>query len=472
MTRSNYPLALVVALVLAVVAGCRRSSHAPAPNAYGAAPSPAAPMKQASWTQAAWYIDPAGSVAGASDANDCATALTPCRTWAGVIARLGTYSPRLRQTTTFTFLSSHSDDTDPVYFRPILEHGASAIIQGQLQPAVKAGTLANVTSKSRATNALLSADLGYAATQGQLIANTTHPSRAMIYKNNSGTVFTLSQPFVVNSPLSATTTEVDTWANGDAFAIYNLVAVNVVDFEPMVADANGMFNNEAYLYQLRVFDSFGSPGVNPILINGAVYVLDCTIDRILVVAPSAFYIDNGMIMNSAVRTAAFNFAATENTLGPPQTAIWGGFIAGGFSEPSAIRQGRFDYDVILGGAVQHLLVEGLLTNVAIDTGTTLSLRGTNIIYGRPPIYGAGTLNIQGPGELSYAPGAGSATATFPLSGGIKIQGQSKACLVVPGAANAFAACNLTVSASQLDTSLGATSGCLSTGAASICNYGP
>src|SRR6266567_5503133 len=71
------------------------------------------------WTQAAWFVDPLNVTGLASDKNDGTTALTPVLTYnGGVAARWGTYSPRLRQNTTITFLSRQPDGTDPIICNP------------------------------------------------------------------------------------------------------------------------------------------------------------------------------------------------------------------------------------------------------------------------------------------------------------------------------------------------------------------
>jgi hypothetical protein len=83
-----------------------------------------------SWTTPAWFIDPSNRSGTANDTNDCTTATTPCRTYAEVARRWATTSPVLGQDTTITFLSSHVDDSDPVYLTPVLEDGAALVVQG------------------------------------------------------------------------------------------------------------------------------------------------------------------------------------------------------------------------------------------------------------------------------------------------------------------------------------------------------
>lgn len=95
--------------------------------------SAVAPPLPISWTQPAWFIDPANSTGAASDSNTCTSVTKPCLTYAGVVQIWGgTTSPRLRQNTTITFLSSQWNDGDPVDVTPYVENGATVTLQGAL----------------------------------------------------------------------------------------------------------------------------------------------------------------------------------------------------------------------------------------------------------------------------------------------------------------------------------------------------
>lgn len=89
------------------------------------------PLTPASWTVPNWYIDPANTTGCAADTNTCTSATCagagtgPCATYAEIVVhRWGTTAPTLAQNTTVSFLSSHSDNSDPVILAPILKNAA------------------------------------------------------------------------------------------------------------------------------------------------------------------------------------------------------------------------------------------------------------------------------------------------------------------------------------------------------------
>jgi hypothetical protein len=151
-------------------------------------------------SQATWFIDPANSTGLANDSNSGIDANHPVLSYnGGIVTKWGTNSPLLRQNTTLTWMSSQpSGGGDPVIFTPIMANGAVATITGTLGASqqVHSGSFTSVTAKNRGTQTLLSANLGFAASAGQLVQNTTSgkSSYAWVYKLNSGTTFFLSQP--------------------------------------------------------------------------------------------------------------------------------------------------------------------------------------------------------------------------------------------------------------------------------------
>jgi hypothetical protein len=127
-----------------------------------------------SWTQATWFIDPSGSLGTSSDSADGLTSGSALRTWAQLVSRWGTYSPRLKQDTTITFVSDHTDDTDPVYFAPFVEAQAQLILQGTLGSLqqLTASTLGAVVPKNRPAGQLLNAVLP-SGSAGTFLTKTT-----------------------------------------------------------------------------------------------------------------------------------------------------------------------------------------------------------------------------------------------------------------------------------------------------------
>ena len=243
-------------LAVCVIASCTST-----PTKFGASGGTASPIIPASWTVPAWFIDPTNSSGTASDTNNCTTSATACLTWQEVnVHRWGcggipTACPRLRQNTAIEFLSSHVDDTDPVYFNPSVEGGIVTVF-GPLGVAqqVASGVLSNVTAKNRSTPQLLLAQSG-ATAPGQFVVNSTHPSRAWTYKLSSGSIYSMTEPAVAATVPSTTPcgAGVDTWANGDSVIVYQPVAVDLVQIHPVLEHLNGGFTNSGlYIQNLAV----------------------------------------------------------------------------------------------------------------------------------------------------------------------------------------------------------------------------
>lgn len=201
------------------------------PGMFGAAPSTYFP-KSLSVTD--WYTDDQNVTGLASDNNDCQTPTTPCATFNEIVYhRWGTTTPvlggALANDGGIAFevivhvLSAWSNNTsDSVVIQPA---GGFLSIEGPIGTVNQVGspgTLANVISKNAASDQVLTATLAAGFAPGQLIHNTTHNSYAWTSYNSSGNVWLISQPLDPN-----TLTEVDTWANGDAYTIYRPINVNV-----------------------------------------------------------------------------------------------------------------------------------------------------------------------------------------------------------------------------------------------------
>ncbi len=453
------------------------------------------PVLPPSWTVSAWYIDPANSIACASDSNSgtsatcsggcsgstCPSGVGPLRTFQELdVHRWGcignpTSCPRLRQDTVVTFLSSHVDNSDPVYFYPAIEAGAHVRIQGQLPAPVVSGTLSGVTVANRSTPTLTLATLGAGAATGQLLVNSTHPARAWVYASAGGSSWKLSQPLVpVTLPTtSLTPAEVNTFANGDSYALYSPVAVNIVSVVPTLTDVAPGFDNSLAIYQLQFYDPL-APGDDTVSLGENVRTYESYAQRLVGIIPTP----GAELIHACINVwtnGAYNSAA-----GDTDTTQYTGGVIAAFPVFGTI---ALDGDVIIGaGGFAAINGGNLQTNyygpVYIDTGATLAFGAVETPYsgygaGNVIVWGPGTLNVQGTGRLAYAAGAGQAAATFKQSGGFQADSQTKVCLGVQGAASAFGTCNITLSAASLDSNLGATSGCLAVpGGASVCNYGP
>ena len=443
------------------------------------------------WQTGAWWVDPA-NVTGCANDNNTGTSATctagtnvgPLASWQGLnVLKWGCRGspagcPRLRQNTTITFLSSHSSNADPVVFVPTLEAGAWAAIVGNLgtaQTTISSGVLANITAKNRSTPQLLQASVtngdggtGLAPTGNvpQLIINTTHPSRAWTNVVVTGSTYSITEPLVAIAAgaYAGTATEVDTWANGDVVAVYNPVSVDLVRVAPLVGDNSGSFSNGVYLETLVAYDPGGATN-DLVEIGRSVVATDVNFARSIALqatysdGPISFSPTNagwGCIdcwVNGAI-------VGGPSPYGSPMPAVFGG------RETVNAYGAYVDYDAILANNSSAYQVG----NVFVISGKTLSFTGSSAItgVGSGTIWGTGTVNAAGDCRVSYPAGASKAAATF-TGVTLNANGQTKTCLEVPSSASAFATCNTTLSAANLDTNLGATAGCLVGPGAAFCN---
>lgn len=435
------------------------------------------------------YIDPANSSGCAADQTGsggttwgtsatCTGSNGPLKSWWGLAngywgcANIAACYPRLRQNTTVTFISSHTDDTDPVYARPYLEAGAWSAIVGQ-PTQLCTGALTALTALTRSTAQLLNITLpatcaGLVSAQN-LVVNATHPGESLLYQDVSGLDWSSTQPIAAATlPPTIPPSEVTTWASGDIVTVYSLPSVNIVDYSPVFVDLNqSTFNNYGTLQKLIAYDPNGA-NADYATIGGGVSVQDAVVQRNTAVTATGQYF-----------SVFANVAFTGSTLFTSPNVSQSPFVLGGVALQAL--NGNFipGSDIILGASstvIAPVFSLGIATATFgpayIASAKTLAISGAgNTPHNANTIfYGPGALNITGNARMTYPVGASEASATFLQSGTFELNGQTKACLAVPGAASAFAACNITLSAANADTNLGATSGCLTTGTAAICNY--
>ncbi len=121
----------------------------------------------------------------------------------------------------------------------------------------------------------------------------------------------------------------------------------------------------------------------------------------------------------------------------------------------------------------------MMCSAYIGNDVTLVMGGSNQEQTLPAptycaqkvLWGPGIIDFEGVSRFFYNPGAGEAASFFKQTGGMASNGQTLVCSSYPG--STAGACNLTLSAAELDTKLGATSGCLGApGGGQVCNYGP
>jgi hypothetical protein len=471
-------LVTVFSLVVAGIVGTVLAIKTPPKFALSAGTTPIIPV---SWTTPAWFIDPANSSGTASDSNNCTTSGTACLTWHEINDHrwgcIGSPSgcPRLQQNTTIEWLSSVVNGNDPVYFLPAVE-GANVILEGVLPTGV-AGTLANVTSGGGATRTALelASVTGGTPAAGSFLVNTTHASAAWAYKVSSGAIWKWSQPMARATPpwsFGSANPEVSTWANGDSVTLYSgLTSVVLAKIDPILTSLGGGFTAGVYVYNLN---SFQSGALNPTSVSGPVSFWESSAKT------NINYESNTSTVSNTLINSYFNNALNIIS----QSAfpwIQGGVICASGSGGGLMSGVILDGDVIFvgtatnnNGLAQANTANNLIGTAYCDTNqlgiasgeTDISVQG----YSAAVLWGSGGINVHSNARLTYPTGAGAAVAALKITT-IDIEGQTKSCTGIPGNSLTTLICNITASATNLDSNLGTVTGCLfAPGAGSICNY--
>jgi len=240
-----------------------------------------------SWSQPTWFIDPSGG----NDANDGYTVSTPVKTWAQIISRFGTYSPLLTQNTTFTFLSNHTDNTDPVIFTPYLGGtGITVIITGVLNTSnqVSTGPLSGLIAKNRNTGTLLAAALTNNPVPGWFVHDINNDGYCWVYKNPSPNVATLSQPMESSvSALAAdnaSPSEIDSTATNDIYIAYEPIHVNIMQITTQSSGSEESYIAGRIIIQnLVIFDPANSDDNNSAILGNYVALAETRVDRYTII---------------------------------------------------------------------------------------------------------------------------------------------------------------------------------------------
>lgn len=381
------------------------------------------------------YVDPQGTYGGSDSSPPTGNFTNPLTGGAygpgpifktyngGPVARWGTTGPRIRSNTQVVFVSSHTDDSDPVYFGLIrAEHGAVVSLESLPDTVATGVVLSSVVSKNRPGNQLLNADLGALAAVGQIVRNTTHAapttSTTTIYKpvGESGTVFALFQPTLF---FAGIVFPADNWVNGDHVNLLQPLNVNLVEASATVADHLAtVASNNVFVRNLTIYDPHG----------GSDFLLGAKISLENVVCQRNLIFN---ALENASNSTGRNVQVLHAFAGGVQVGGQGGtafsFYGGGF-DPAAFQKGSpvvgvsFDYDCILqsmdtfneGDFVNATPVATYwIGNVYIETGAIVTQGGNGQIrtFGGAHgfVWGAGQLNAGGTGHIVYEPGADPTT---------------------------------------------------------------
>lgn len=407
------------------------------------------PTTPASWAIAQWYLDPANATGNASDANAGTLSSAPLKTVAGLVAKWGTDAPTLRQTTTLTFLSSHTDNSDPMRLNPYLTcpnngsgTGSSLVITGT-NPVAHSGTLGAVTAKNRATGQLWQVDIGVDPTPyigTVLFHDITRGAICFIRGVVDGhpTVAQLTQPLspqVEQTIGHGSLSFVDTLAEGDSYELLTLQKINISSLVGSVdtQDPAGFpGNRQIFVQNCLVFDPTPTPAQegSSIDVGYCTSFTQCVVRR-LVNAATSIQADTYFAWYGNVWLQA-------GTDGPAHSYFIGGEIDEGFLPGILMLPNFLDGDVILSGnAFGGFLISSssqCFGKVYIENCTLKAGGGWDIDYmvasdSNPQsiIWGPGNLDFSGVAGQTYLHNPGATYAsTFLLTGTLTIGGATTA----------------------------------------------
>lgn len=382
-------------------------------------------------SQTDFWIDPQNRTGLANDANSGTSPSAPVLTWnGGVIRRYGTKSPILSNNPLLTIYNYHfmssspNNDSDPIDFTPTVANQASVRFSGTFDAhnIVGSGALAGVVAKNRATGQVLEADLAAVAgaAPGMVLVNTTagKASRCIVGPNVAGTVFILTQPITIvdDWPLHSDPTEVDTYANGDTFSLYNEDLIDLVNLQPIVTEFDPNF-----AAQFSVVTGLGI--LNPTTIRNMCYVGDVigflysVMNRRIILTRPAF----------GRNTLFFGCQGLQGLSGGTMDSILGNtcFLEAGIYGSVEGIGILADEDVIFTNTFARM-IGAKLGAVAVISGAGLDMSQETILTdlgNGAVIYGAGAINV-GFGRLLLE--GVTATNGLKVSGGITIDGQTHA----------------------------------------------
>src|SRR5579859_415716 len=423
-------------------------------------------------TQGSWFISPQTGSDGYDGTSSTFTSgnTGPLKTYRELARRWGTYSPILNQDTTITFVTGHTDNSDPVIFNPYVGKASFVLLTGTPSAPVS-GTLGTITAKNRNSNVLLSvSSVPGGGAVGQYIVNSSRSnSRCLIYKSLGGGAFTLTQPFIaITLPRNLVPAEDDTWASSDNVTVSTLPTVNLVSFKPQVLDGNlvsgtkGISVAKSYVQGIIVYDPF--PGTNTNATGESVLATNTWARFFDVVFQRRVNVEGGIFSVSAGTnncgiangiTVASNQGANFSYL------MIGGWVSGTIYGSSL----EFDGDIISTALMAINGVAGIGAMAMDGTASLIGLIGGKIQvvainYSTAQIYGTGHITISSanvflqilsPGHVQYPSGAGAAAATFTNPGIITLDRQTTAYSINGTTLNA----GITISPANLDAAAGA-----------------
>jgi hypothetical protein len=395
--------------------------------------------------QTAWFIDP---VAG-NDENTGLTSPTALKTKAERYRRLGGREYLVPGINVIvTYVNADTTNTDPLLDAPLIRSGGSVTHTSALPATSFTGTLLAVTAKSRSGNQALNSTFTTstgAIAVGMLLVNTSRSnSRAFAVRNLGSNVWLITQPLAAytlgTGGTFPTATENDNWTNGDTINGYALQNIDAPVLGGQILDyVSGSLNGGHFLYQLNVFEpnapEVGDDPINVDARSGAFFI-ESNIGRSYNVVGNAQFVPlwlncffSGQGVGKIGGFVTFAGGAIANTTGAS------------FYAPCKLQS-----DVIVSGnSILGMHDGGFLINVYVDGTTTITTTGT-CSSATGINYGSGKINSQGIHQFT-----GLAVTTFPLSGGLQLNGVATGYSVTTGVVSS----PISLTAAHLDAASGA-----------------
>lgn len=276
----TYPLPFVVGLQ-----GRALSSTAPTVGQFiawdGYTWKPSYGVSSTYLTQANWYVDWING-----NDNNPGTLVSPVKTiMGGIVAKWGTSSPTLPQTTTINILTSQPLGAEKIFLSPTLTNISSLLIVGTPTASGASFTLGSVTAQNISTKQLWQATNFTGKTQGQLVVNVTRNNSRALILSVVGSTATLTQPieaFVpgITTNFFPTPTQHFDWQAGDTVQVYNLPHLNLIDFTAFGTEDDLTFakGGAVIMQNLYIPDQSGSLGTTyfgPRYQNGIITTDSC-----------------------------------------------------------------------------------------------------------------------------------------------------------------------------------------------------
>jgi len=256
------------------------------------------------WAQADWYVDP---VHGDDDADGLTTGTAVRTIMGGIVAKWGTTSPVLQQTTTIHLMATQTLGQEFVVLQPTRVKGTAFIIDGTpgLRP-IATFNLGVITPKSRVGAGSPLKSTGFTAPGldvGQLVVNDITGTHSFIQALAGGTA-TLAQPLEYQTPqYTPQPTEDDTWTAGQQVTVYEVPLLNLEVLAPAGGDSTDYTTNGmTWVNAIHIPDNGGTPGNSFFavqLTNQIVNFQDCVFDPFMTSQGGVFTHHSGHFSNCA-----------------------------------------------------------------------------------------------------------------------------------------------------------------------------